>query len=96
MKDYLEASKDAFLNSFISFSNSNDALRARVPAALLPFSICNAASDIKASFNSLILAIKTVQIKFFFGIKSPIHLFFYDFSTVDPRLQGISIHNRQY
>ena len=23
MKDYLEASKDAFLNSFISFSNSN-------------------------------------------------------------------------
>ena len=28
MKDYLEASKDAFLNSFISFSNSNDALRA--------------------------------------------------------------------
>ena len=43
MKDYLEASKDAFLNSFISFSNSNDALRARVPAALLPFSICNAA-----------------------------------------------------
>ena len=46
MKDYLEASKDAFLNSFISFSNSNDALRARVPAALLPFSICNAASDI--------------------------------------------------
>lgn len=42
MKDYLEASKDAFLNSFISFSNSNDALRARVPAALLPFSICNA------------------------------------------------------
>ena len=48
MKDYLEASKDAFLNSFISFSNSNDALRARVPAALLPFSICNAASDIKA------------------------------------------------
>ena len=54
MKDYLEASKDAFLNSFISFSNSNDALRARVPAALLPFSICNAASDIKASFNSLI------------------------------------------
>ena len=39
---------------------------------------------------------KTVQIKFFFGNKSPIHLFFYDFSTVDPRLQGISIHNRQY
>ena len=35
MKDYLEASKDAFLNSFISFSNSNEVLRARVPAALL-------------------------------------------------------------
>ena len=33
MKDYLEASKDAFLNSFISFSNSNDALRARVPVS---------------------------------------------------------------
>lgn len=64
MKDYLEASKDAFLNSFISFSNSNDALRARVPAALLPFSICNAASDIKASFNSLILAIYSFM--FFF------------------------------
>ena len=64
MKDYLEASKDAFLNSFISFSNSNDALRARVPAALLPFSICNAASDIKASFNSLILAINSFM--FFF------------------------------
>ena len=37
MKDYLEASKDAFLNSFISFSNSNDALRARVPAASVSY-----------------------------------------------------------
>ena len=57
MKDYLEASKDAFLNSFISFSNSNDALRARVPAALLPFSICNAASD-TVSYTHLTLPTK--------------------------------------
>ena len=48
MKDYLEASKDAFLNSFISFSNSNDALRARVPAALLPVSYTHLTLPTKA------------------------------------------------
>ena len=35
---FLEASKDALRNSFIAFSISKEALRARVPAALLPFS----------------------------------------------------------
>ena len=37
-KASLEASKDALRNSFIAFSISKEALRARVPAALLPFS----------------------------------------------------------
>ena len=36
---YLAASKDALRNAFIDFSISKEALRARVPAALLPFSI---------------------------------------------------------
>ena len=34
---FLDSSKDTFLNSFNAFSNSNEALRARVPAALFPF-----------------------------------------------------------
>lgn len=51
---FLDSSKDTFLNSFNAFSNSNEALRARVPAALFPFEACNSASAIKTSFNSLI------------------------------------------
>ena len=36
---FLDSSKESLRNSFISFSSSNEVLRARVPAALLPFSI---------------------------------------------------------
>ena len=49
---FFDSSKEAFLNSFNTFSNSKDALRARVPAALLPFSICCSASATNAAFNS--------------------------------------------
>jgi len=35
---FFEASIDTFLNSFNDFSKSNEALRARCPAALFPFS----------------------------------------------------------
>ena len=41
---YLAASKDALRKAFIAFSISNEALRARVPAALFPFSTCAFAS----------------------------------------------------
>lgn len=35
---YFAAASEALRNSFISFSTSSEALRARVPAALFPFS----------------------------------------------------------
>lgn len=46
---FLDSSKERFLYSFINFSTANDALRARVPAALLPFPTCRAASFANAS-----------------------------------------------
>ena len=52
---FFEASNDTFLNSFNSFSKSRELLRARVPAALLPFSICRFASVARASNSVLIL-----------------------------------------
>lgn len=45
----LETARDALRNSFINFSISKEALRARVPAALLPFSTCAVAFFTKAS-----------------------------------------------
>ena len=52
---FFEASNDTFLNSFNSFSKSRELLRAREPAALVPFSICKFASVAKASNSALIL-----------------------------------------
>lgn len=46
---FFTASREAFLNCFIAFSISSDTLRARVPAALLPFSACAVASFLNAS-----------------------------------------------
>jgi len=52
---FFDASIDTFLNSFNNFSRSKELLRARVPAALLPFSTCKLASVAKASNSALIL-----------------------------------------
>lgn len=41
---FLAASNDALRNSFIAFSIASEDLRARVPAALFPFSTCAVAS----------------------------------------------------
>ena len=46
---FLEASKDAFTEFFHCFFDFKEALRARVPAALLPFSICALASFEKSA-----------------------------------------------
>lgn len=63
---FFDSSKETFLNSFKAFSNSKDALRARVPAALFPFSICRSASVIIESYNSLIFATISFIILFSF------------------------------
>lgn len=55
-KNYFEASSDSFLKRLRSFSSSSDALRARVPAALFPFSTWRLASFENWSNNSLICA----------------------------------------
>ena len=53
-ESYFDASSDSFLNCLRSFSSSSDTLRARVPAALLPFSIWRLASFENCSNNSRI------------------------------------------
>src|SRR5690606_36221702 len=55
-------SKDAFLNSFSNFSNSNELFRALVPAALFPFSICNVASSFNVSNEALIFSINSFMV----------------------------------
>ena len=53
-ENYFDASSDSFLNCLRSFSSSSDTLRARVPAALLLFSIWRLASFENWSNNSQI------------------------------------------
>lgn len=47
--DYFPAAIESLRNCLRSFSISSDALRARAPAALFPFSTCACASFAKAS-----------------------------------------------
>ena len=54
--DYLPAAMEFLRNSFMSFSSSRLTLRARAPAALLPFSTCAAASLANASNPALIFS----------------------------------------
>lgn len=55
-KYYLDASTDTLRNSLRSLVSSRADLRARVPAALLPFSTCSSASLLNASTSAWILA----------------------------------------
>ena len=54
--NYFAASTETLRNSFISFEISRADLRARVPAALLPFSTCAAALAANTSYSALIFA----------------------------------------
>jgi hypothetical protein len=73
-KDYFfDSATDTARNSFKSFESSNAALRARVPAALLFFSTCNAAFVANASYWAAMFSTKVfISIKFlrFFVLQS--------------------------
>ena len=60
----LDASKDALRNSFIAFSISSELLRARVPAALFPFSNWALASFSNSAYNAATFSISSFIILF--------------------------------
>lgn len=59
LRHCLAAANEDLRNSFMSFSISSDALRARVPAALLPFSACAAASFANEAYAASIFSISS-------------------------------------